>query len=169
MTCPFSLASLRFSLCYLFSAVLTRMCLHVFSLLFFCVGFARHFRYVGLWFSFMMENSWSLFLQIVFLYAHPSPHFLDFDVAPQVTAALCHFPSGLYCEVSLLLHLQPHWSFLLQLLICCSPHSLYASDLEVLLGSFSHLSLFSSFANDSFYFFKYMKHIFNCCSHILIL
>ena len=72
------------------------MCFHVL----FYLRFARCFRSVGLWSSFMMENSWPWLLQLLLL-LHPLPYFLDFpftygppDIAPQIIHALC------FCLVS---------------------------------------------------------------------
>ena len=51
------------------------MCFHVF----FFLRFAKFFRSVGWWFSFMMENSWSWLLQLLLL-LHPLPYFSEFPL-----------------------------------------------------------------------------------------
>ena len=51
------------------------VCFHVF----FFLRFAKFFRSVGWWFSFMMENSWSWLLQLLLL-LHPLPYFSEFPL-----------------------------------------------------------------------------------------
>ena len=63
---------------HLFSAVwlgCAFVCFHVF----FFLRFAKFFRSVGWWFSFMMENSWSWLLQLLLL-LHPLPCFSEFPL-----------------------------------------------------------------------------------------
>ena len=131
------------------------MCFHVL----FYLRFARCFRSVGLWSSFMTENSWPWLLQLLLL-LHPLPYFLDFpftygppDIAPQIIHALCFCLVSSHSGVDLEVFqsvFSLFWSLLLRHLVCQSSHSVYFSNLEVLLGPFSASFILFLTANDPF-------------------